>query len=221
MLSCSFYKDVHLLVFLLHHYVLSVESQLTVLVCLVFDLVTTYIFYQVYTCNPCWETNGWNAVSFWPSWWAVLNGAAGQSKAAGCWNKDNGHYLLTTCHSCQMSDDPPWQLHSASPPMLHPAERRMNRAFYSLIASLSNINQQGFGGDCSFSFCNRPFKIHPHKVVPTYLHTLHSKMPDDSVKPRKGTKENPSGLLQGINGWVWGMRSLKRKMNHSNGRSLI
>lgn len=76
----------------------------------------------------------------------------------------------------------------------------MNRAFYSLIALLSNINQQGFGGDCSFSFCNRPFKIHPHKVVPTYLHTLHSKMPDDSVKPRKGTKENPSGLLQGING---------------------
>lgn len=93
--------------------------------------------------------------------------------------------------------------------------------FIVLLRHWATSISKFFGGDCSFSFCNRPFKIHPHKVVPTYLHTLHSKMPDDSVKPRKGTKENPSGLLQGINGWVWGMRSLKQKMNHSNRRSLI
>ena len=59
-----------------------------------------YIWCQVYVCNPCWQTNGWDIVSFCSSWWAVLKGAACWTKLAGWWNEDNGHYLFTASRNC-------------------------------------------------------------------------------------------------------------------------
>lgn len=80
--------------------------------------LTSTIHVRFMFVTPRWQTNGWGVVSFCPSWWPVLKGAAWWTKPAGWWNKDNGHYLLTTVIArCPVTSR---QVCSASPPLLLP-----------------------------------------------------------------------------------------------------
>lgn len=90
-----------------------------------------------------------------------------QKEPSGWWNKDNGHYLLTTWRNCRMSSDPLRQVRSGR------GQGKLCCAKSRECVNVSGINQQAFGG-----LCNRSFEelqigsaVHKDKVVPPHWWT--------------------------------------------------
>lgn len=112
--------------------------------------LTSTIHVRFMFVTPRWQTNGWGVVSFCPSWWPVLKGAAWWTKPAGWWNKDNGHYLLTTSRNCQMSSDLPTGVLCFS----SPAAPRLRRgcALHLLCRRVASISKFSVSTMLSFKW---------------------------------------------------------------------